>query len=126
MSKFDKLFEAREESVKEDPVPAPKKTQDKTRSATPKKTLPPQSLGTNSNSDAGSDSDSTPAVTPQIRNKQRGRPKAKRSNPDYLGFTTYIRKDTHLNVKILLLQEGKGREMSELVEELLSGWIKKR
>ncbi len=56
--------------------------------------------------------------------RRRGRPSGKRSDPDYVGFTTYIRKDTHHDVKLALLQEKKGRELSELVEELLSGWLK--
>lgn len=56
--------------------------------------------------------------------RRRGRPSGKRSDPDYVGFTTYIRKGTHREVKIALLQEGEGRELSELVEELLSGWLK--
>lgn len=42
----------------------------------------------------------------------------KRSNGDYRQVSAYIRKDTHQQVKIALLQEE--REFSELVEELLS------
>jgi hypothetical protein len=58
--------------------------------------------------------------------RKRGRPSGKRSDPDYVGFTTYIRKDTHHEVKLALLQEKEGRELSELVEELLTGWLKSR
>lgn len=46
----------------------------------------------------------------------------KRSDDDYRQVSAYIRKDTHQRVKIALLQEE--REFSELVEELLSGWLK--
>ena len=67
--------------------------------------------------------DSGPA---QESSKKRGRPQAKRSDPNYLGFITYIRRDTHLNAKIALLQEGKGRELSELVETLLADWLKSK
>lgn len=56
--------------------------------------------------------------------KRRGRPTGKRSDPDFEQTTAYIRKDTHRNVKIALLQEGEEREYSELVEELLSKWLK--
>lgn len=56
--------------------------------------------------------------------RRRGRPSGKRSDPDYVGFTTYIRKDTHHEVKLVLLREKKGRELSELVEDLLSHWLK--
>ena len=57
---------------------------------------------------------------------RRGRPNGKRSNPDYIGFTTYIRRETHTAVKIALLQEGEGRELSEIVEELLNTWLESR
>lgn len=56
----------------------------------------------------------------------RGRPSGKRSDPEYVGFTTYIRKSTHHEVKPALLQEKKGRELSELVEELLASWLKSK
>jgi hypothetical protein len=48
----------------------------------------------------------------------------KRSDNDYRQVSAYIRKDTHQQVKIALLQEEQ--EFSELVEELLSGWLKAR
>ena len=51
------------------------------------------------------------------------RKQGKSANPSYTKLTAYIRKDTHQTVKIRLLQEGQGREFSELVEELLSGWL---
>jgi len=48
----------------------------------------------------------------------------KSADPAYVKLTTYIRKDTHQATKIRLLQEGQGREFSELVEELLAVWLK--
>ncbi len=54
---------------------------------------------------------------------RRGRPFGKRSDPDFVGFTTYIRKDTHRKAKIALLEREDGRELSELVEELLVKWL---
>ena len=57
--------------------------------------------------------------------RQRGRPKdGKRSHPDYEQVTAYIRKNTHHEVKLTLLQEGKGRQFSDLVEDLLARWLK--
>jgi hypothetical protein len=53
-----------------------------------------------------------------------GRPKGKRSNPDYTQVTAYIRQDTYKDVRVLLLQQGNGQEFSELVEELLSEYLK--
>lgn len=51
--------------------------------------------------------------------RQRG----KRSDPDFQQITAYIKKDTHRRVKIALLEEGEGREFSELVEVLLVEWL---
>ena len=48
----------------------------------------------------------------------------KRSDPTYEQVTAYIRKSTHDAVKIALLKEGKRRQFSELVEELLSRWVR--
>lgn len=58
--------------------------------------------------------------------QRRGRPKGKRSNPDFEQVTAYVRKQTHQAVKIALLQEGQDQEFSELVEELLSDWLRSR
>jgi hypothetical protein len=59
-----------------------------------------------------------------VSSRRRGRPPGKRSDPDYEAITAYIRKDTHRDVKITLLQMGHGQEFSELVEELLAKWLK--
>lgn len=58
--------------------------------------------------------------------QKRGRPKGKRSHPDYEQVTAYIRKDTHRAAKIALLSEGEEREFSELIQELLEHWLKLR
>src|SRR5437879_1342607 len=46
---------------------------------------------------------------------------AKSTDASYLKFTTYIRKTTHRAVKVKLVE--KDRELSDLVEELLSDWL---
>jgi len=48
----------------------------------------------------------------------------KRSDPEYAQVSAWIRKQTHHEVKLALLKEGKNREFSELVQELLSRWLK--
>ena len=68
---------------------------------------------------------SAPVVMPTKR-RGRGRPRGKRSDPDFEQITAYVRKDTHQGTKIALLQEGRGREFSELVEDLLAKWLKAR
>lgn len=58
---------------------------------------------------------------------RRGRPPTgKRSNPAYEQVTAYIRRDTNLQTKIALLQEGNTRDFSDLVEELLQAWLRER
>ena len=54
--------------------------------------------------------------------RARGRPPGKRSNPQYRQITAYIRTDTHEQAKKALLDQKK--ELSELLEELLSQWLK--
>lgn len=51
------------------------------------------------------------------------RKRGKSADPDYVKLTSYIRKDTHLQVKKKLLDEDK--EISELVEELMVEWLKR-
>ena len=62
--------------------------------------------------------------------KKRGRPATgKRSNPDWIGRTYYIRKDTDLDVESELLKlkrEGVELDKSELVDFLLAAWVKWR
>ena len=62
-------------------------------------------------------------LTTRVAKNKRGRPPAKRSDPDFLQVTAYIRKETHRKTKIRLLEEGKGREFSELVEVMLEEWL---
>lgn len=61
-----------------------------------------------------------------VGEKKRGRPSGKRSDPAFVQTTAYIRAETYKDVRIALLQEDEARDYSELVEELLSDWLKKR
>lgn len=124
MSKFDKIFEAREEGKgqSQDESPVKKKTPNAAKKSSSSQKKEKSSEQKSSTVSQKSDSQDSQAVQSP---KQRGRPPAKRSDPNYLGFTTYIRRDTHLKAKIALLQEGKNRELSELVESLLVEWLRK-
>lgn len=62
---------------------------------------------------------------PPTEVKKRGRPNAKRSDPNIIQTTAYIRKETHRNVKRALLDDEQERDYSELVEELLAAWLKR-
>ena len=65
-------------------------------------------------------------VMVSTKRRGRGRPRGKRSDPNFEQVTTYLRKHTHQGVKIALVQEGRGQEFSELVEDLLAEWLKAR
>ena len=56
-----------------------------------------------------------------VENGKQGAQLSKRADPAFIKFTTYIRKTTHLAVKTRLV--SKEKELSDLVEELLSNWL---
>lgn len=49
----------------------------------------------------------------------------KSRNDDYTQVLTYIRRDTHREIKKVLIDDFAKRDLSDLVEELLSDWLKK-
>ena len=59
--------------------------------------------------------------TPQQLAVQTSRQLAKSKDDDFVKFTSYVRRHTHRAVKTRLVEQG--REMSDLVEELLSQWL---
>lgn len=60
--------------------------------------------------------------TSTVNEKAVSKGLAKSTDPAFTKFTTYIRKTTHLGVKTRLV--SKEKELSDLVEELLSNWLK--
>lgn len=58
--------------------------------------------------------------------KQPERKLGKRSDPDYFQSAVYIKKETHRQAKIALLQQNDFEDYSDLVEHLLSQWIKEQ
>ncbi len=62
--------------------------------------------------------------------KKRGRPATgKRSDPDWIGRTYYIRKETDFDIEdelIKLKRAGINLDKSELVDFLLAAWVKWR
>jgi hypothetical protein len=53
-----------------------------------------------------------------------GRPPGKRSNEAYRQVTAWVRKDTYNEVSAALVLKHDRKEFSELVQELLAGWLK--
>ncbi len=52
-----------------------------------------------------------------------GRPKGKRSNPNFIQITSYISKKTYRAVKIRCAELDMNR--SDLIEELLEEWLER-
>jgi len=58
---------------------------------------------------------------PMVRG--RGRPPGKRSDPDYQPTTVLLRKHTKKTATRLLEDTSAGKDLSELIEQLLTEWI---
>lgn len=66
----------------------------------------------------------TPTISDLPASRQRGRPATgKRSDPDFEQVTVYLRRRTHLDIKKALLDRTDRLDFSDLVEELLQGWL---
>lgn len=55
--------------------------------------------------------------------KKRGRPPGKHSDPNYKQFSVWLKHDTQRSVKARLALEAG--EFSELIQNLLEGWLRK-
>jgi len=63
------------------------------------------------------------------RYRKRGRTGGKRNNPDYVETNTFLTKKIYARVDTELekmKKEGKQQDFSELVETLLTDWLKSR
>ena len=60
----------------------------------------------------------------KTKSKRRGRPPGKRSDPNYTQITAYVRTKTIDDVKVKLIKQGSKQDASELIEELLSAWLR--
>lgn len=68
-----------------------------------------------------------PVVEPQQPRKRGRPPTGKRSDDEWIGRTFYVKRETDLDVEMQLLQlkrHGVDVDKSELVEILLSAWVK--
>ncbi|MGC8536618.1 MAG: hypothetical protein ACP5QR_13985 [Rhizomicrobium sp.] len=68
----------------------------------------------------------TVEVKPQPTLVSRGRPPGKRSNPEFEPTTIFLRKTTKKIANRTLEDRGDPQDLSELIEELLQGWISER
>lgn len=70
-----------------------------------------------------------PAATPTFESlaiapRPMGRPPGKRSDPEWKPRTILMRTKTHRRVSGVLLEQDDGPDLSELVEQLLTDWLK--
>jgi hypothetical protein len=56
----------------------------------------------------------------------KGRPPGKRSDPDYQHTTVLLRKQTKKTANRLLEDADTGQDLSELIEQLLTEWIRQQ
>jgi hypothetical protein len=64
-------------------------------------------------------------IQPTIE-RGRGRPRAKSSDPDYQSTTVILRKLTKRKAAHLLEDREMGKDLSELIEELLTEWLERQ
>lgn len=64
-------------------------------------------------------------ITPELITSERGkgRPPGKRSNPDFQPTTVLLRTQTKKKANRLLEDGEQKKDLSDLIEELLSHWI---
>ena len=114
MSQFSKLFEAVKNKPEEESA-ASKTLKQKSAPAAKPKTVEKREASKIKVSAA------LPPVTEKpLRSERR---KGKSSSPEHTQVLTYIRKDTHKQVRKALIDDPGERDLSELVEELLADWL---
>jgi hypothetical protein len=64
--------------------------------------------------------DSTASAEP-IRGK--GRPPGKRSNPEWKLYSHFLKKQTHREATNILRNEDNGRDLSDVLQQLLDEWL---
>ena len=53
----------------------------------------------------------------------RGRPLGKRSNPEWKLFSHFLKKQTQREATNILRNEDNGRDLSDILQELLEEWL---
>lgn len=65
------------------------------------------------------------ADPPPVKQTPSVKQTAKSKHSDYIQTSVYIKKRTQTAVKKVLLDDTQNRDFSDLVEELLAGWVRK-
>lgn len=61
-----------------------------------------------------------------VEARAAGRAPGKRSDPEFKPFTILLKKQTHKQANRLLEDMDTGRDLSDLMQELLAGWVEKQ
>ena len=65
-----------------------------------------------------------PSEPPPV--KVSGRRQGKRSHPDFKQYSVLLKKQTHKDVGRMLDDQESGKDVSELVQELLESWLRRQ
>lgn len=64
-------------------------------------------------------------IVPEEEGRGRGRPATgKRSNPEWKLYSHFLKKQTQRAAAARLQAEDAGRDLSDVLQELLEGWLK--
>lgn len=124
MGQFTGLFNGLE-SAETKTQPQTKVTKDEKRSSDKQakpasSTSPPKTLrAAKSNPEATKPDGKKNTIVTEAAVPMRG----KRSHPDYTQAPAFVRKNTYKAVKIALINDERGLDYSDLVEELLTTWL---
>lgn len=118
---FKKLTQNRQKST-------PAKTEEETKPVD--KSNPPEKAKKTTPQPTPEEKPPEPEITPEESTPKRGRPATgKRSDPDWIGRTYYVRKETDFDVEdelVKLKRAGINLDKSELVDFLLAAWVQWR
>ena len=67
-----------------------------------------------------------PAHSRQPSARPVGRPPGKRSDPAWKQFSFLLKRDTQRAAAAILLQRNDGKDLSDLMQCLLEGWVEKQ
>lgn len=70
-------------------------------------------------------SEASPSQTPAAAPQASGRAAGKRSDPQWANITILMRKSVKRDVRRRLEDEGEGRDLSTLIDALLTDWLAK-
>jgi len=64
--------------------------------------------------------DATTSAEPM---RGKGRPPGKRSNPEWKLYSHFLKKQTHREATNILRNEENGRDLSDVLQQLLDEWL---